>query len=85
MCMCVQYACACMCVCYFPANYHISQTDSDCQGPTSQSEWLHIAGLEVVAMVTRGPVCMAADGRVMDYSNGMEREGGEGNIVRSEG
>lgn len=33
---------------------------------------LRTAGPEVVAMVTRRPVCMVADGRVMDYSNGME-------------
>lgn len=41
-------------------------------------EGLRTAGLEVVAMVTRRPVCMVADGRVMDYSNGMEgeKEGG---------
>lgn len=29
-------------------------------------------------MVTRRPVCMVADGRVMDYSNGMEGRGKKG-------
>lgn len=37
-------------------------------------------------MVTRRPVCMVADGRVMDYCNGMEgeREGGR-KIEKEEG
>lgn len=34
-------------------------------------------------MVTRRPVCMVADGRVMDYSNGME--GGKKGRRRKEG
>lgn len=39
-------------------------------------------------MATRRPVCMVADGRVMDYSNGMEgreergEEGREGSYIK---
>lgn len=42
------------------------------------TDGLRTARLEVVAMETRRPVCMVADGRVMDYSNGMEGEEGKG-------
>jgi len=70
--LCVCSMCAYMCVCVPNQLPHLPdrlRLPRSCQ-PIGVG--LRTAGPEVVAMVTRRPVCMVADGRVMDYSNGME-------------
>lgn len=82
VCVCVS---VCLCACLPSQLPHLPdrlRLPGSCQ---PIGEGLRTAGPEVVAVATRRPVCMVADGGVMDYSNGMEggkergtdREGGE--------